>query len=175
MNQNVSIIQRTVIITALTVFFQLMHGGDIVIPAKIQVALINKIFNYSTALAEKENINILLTYNNNTRSLAQDITKAFASIERVNIDAVTEEQFDLRVNKYDVVYIMPEMDHLAPECHKLKKLTISCVPQLAKNGTVAIAVGLVNDLPRVFINIKSLETEGHSVSAKLLQIAEVYK
>lgn len=146
-----------------------------IIPIRIQVALFKNVFKYNIELSKKEVINILLVYNDKTNYRINEYVNAFSKLENVILDTINEDILSERINLYDVVYVLPDMNHISKVCKSKGVLTISCVPSYAESGEVAIAVGLQNDKPRVFINLKSLEDEGHHVSAKLLQVAEIFK
>ncbi|HPM02434.1 MAG TPA: hypothetical protein PK816_09800, partial [Candidatus Cloacimonadota bacterium] len=69
----------------------------------------------------------------------------------------------------------PKLASHATVCRKYNKLSVACVTMAVVNGDVTIGLGVVQDLPRLYVNISNLEREGHSLSPNILQIAKVYK
>ena len=143
------------------------------IPPKIQFALFDKVFQHDHILQNKQNIRIMMVYISKSTQLME--FEKYFNKNKYQLDLVHRDQVDEKIDEYDVIFILPELEESATPCSEKKKLSISFVPQYAQKGHVAIAIGLIDDTPRVFINLDRLEQEGHTVSASLLQIAEVYK
>lgn len=144
------------------------------IPTRIQVALFSKIFQYDSSLRSLSTIKLLIVYDSHSIRIKDDFVNTFqkASFE---VGFTTEDKLKNVINNYDVVYFMPDTKANAALCRQYKKLSIAGISQYAESGEVTIGLGLVQDTPRVFVNVTTLEEEGHSLSPQILQIAKVYK
>lgn len=144
------------------------------IPSRIQAALFQKIFHYVTAFETSPDYRLLIVYNPRTETQKDDLVAALSS-ERIQVFACDISRLSEYIDGADVVYFMPESEAGAEMCKKKGKLSVSGVPGHARNGIVSISLGLVNDQPRIFINLNSLQAEGHEVSVGLLKYAQVYR
>ncbi len=149
-------------------------GKSMEIPLRIQAALFYKIISHDPSLKDKEHVRLLIVYDNSTRKLKDECLIVFkkASFE---VGSTTPNKLAETLGDYDVVYFMPNLTSLASVCRENKKLSVAGVSKSTEKGEITIGLGLVQDLPRVYINLTTLEKEGHDLSPNILQIAKVYK
>ncbi len=166
---------KNYLLMILLLFYSLSLSSDnMVIPMRIQAALFAKIISHDNSLKDKDKVRLLVVYDNSTSKLKDECLNVFrkASFE---VGCSTVEKLSTNISNYDVIYFMPNLTYLASSYRDYKKLSIAGVSKSTEKGEITIGLGLVQDLPRVFINISTLEKEGHDLSPNILQIAKVYK
>ena len=90
------------------------------------------------------------------------------------VDAAEPYKLVSEISRYDVVYFMAGLEKYATLCSEKKKLSICGIPEYVAKGNISIALGIENDKPRIYLNIKLLQAEGKDVSAELLGISKVF-
>lgn len=144
------------------------------IPARIQVALFTKIFQYDNVLKNKQMIKLLIVYNDKSANLKDDIEQAFSNVS-VKTSSVSIDKLTHQDPTYDVIYFMPNINYGTEICRNNKILSISTNKKLVEKGDVTIGLALEQNMPRVLINLTTLSKEGHEMSSQILKIAKVYK
>ncbi len=142
-------------------------------PVLLQVATFVKVFKYDTELKDDGEISLLIIYNSRTRSIKDEMSQAFKDAG-VNVKAVQQGEIEQHIKDYDIVYMMPGTNRVSAICKKYKKLSITGITRYAEEGHASVALGLLNDKPRLFVNLDSLKQEGHTLSANLLKVVKVY-
>ncbi|HOD53083.1 MAG TPA: hypothetical protein PKJ08_01010 [Candidatus Cloacimonadota bacterium] len=155
-------------------FFLSLGGDNFLIPLRIQAAMFSKIASHDGVLKNKDRIRLLIVFDKSTEQLMKDCKKAFAPAF-YQVGESTLDKLSSVINEYDIIYFMPKLASHATVCRKYNKLSVACVTMAVVNGDVTIGLGVVQDLPRLYVNISNLEREGHSLSPNILQIAKVYK
>ena len=142
------------------------------VPENIQAALIPKVLKYNSNISEKKTIRILLVYDNISQKskdlIVQDLDSSF------DIKAIKLEELNTSITNTDIVYFMPGLQLAADICKEHKVLSISGISQYVENGNVSLAFGLLNNKPKIFINLTSMEQEGQTISSEILRISKVY-
>jgi hypothetical protein len=148
-------------------------GQTMPLPINIQAALMTKVLKFNSRLAERSLIRMLIVYNN-TSSSSKDalLSQLDKSIEA---KAILPEEIEENINVADVVYFMPGLEETSKVCKTNNVLTITGIVLYVEEGDISIALGIMNDKPKVFINITSLKSEEQNISSDLLRIAKVYK
>ena len=159
----------------ITVFIvKTCYASALPIPARIQAALFSKVFQYEHSLKSKESVRILIVYEERDYKVKDELVTAFL---RAGFDVEYSNAKDITkyISGFDVVYFMNGTYDLTHLCKENNVLSISSNPKIVQSGDISIGIGLVNDLPRIFINLTGIELEGFKVSSQLLKIAVVYK
>ena len=142
-------------------------------PVLLQVATFVKVFKYDATLKDKSSLKLLIVYSSGNKTVKDELLKAFRDAS-VQVNAATLDELDGLIHEYDVIYLMPGVQSASGLCKQHKKLSISGLGRYAQDGLASVALGLVNDKPRLFVNLESLQEEGHTLSAKLLQVVQVF-
>jgi hypothetical protein len=69
---------------------------------------------------------------------------------------------------------MQGLQQFASLCKNNKVLSVAGVSGYAEQGFVSIAFGIMNNNPKIYLNLTSLGKEGQSLSSEILRIATVY-
>jgi hypothetical protein len=161
------------IILFLTIFilFLALEAKDADIPPALQVGLFSRVFQYSPEL-EKEFITIQLVYSDADYAKCISLKNEFEDAGFIVIISNIKDEFKA---EGDVVYYFSKALQDIKSYVKPGVLTIAIDSEYAEDGKVSLALGLVNNLPRVYLNLDQLEREKITMSARLLQIAIVIK
>jgi hypothetical protein len=143
------------------------------VPENIQAALLPKVLKFNTTLSEKKTVRMLIVYDNNSRISKDEFLKELRSVFEVK--AISSNEIEQNITNTDLVYFMPGLQDKALICKKYKVLSVSGISQYVEDGQVSLAFGILNNKPKIYINIKSLEAEGQNLSSDILRIAKVYK
>ncbi|MBP7460373.1 MAG: hypothetical protein KBA26_03715 [Candidatus Delongbacteria bacterium] len=151
-----------------------MSAQEMPIPLRIQAATFSKMFKYDNSLQGKNPIRVLIVFDDKTKTVKKELESAFRS-SSIETSAVTSEMLEQTILNSDVVYFMPGMEDQAHLCKKYKKLSIAGIATYAVKGDVSITVGLENNYPRLMVNMTSLISEGHDLSAGLMKFVKLLK
>ena len=143
------------------------------VPINIQAALMSKVLKFNSKLAEKSSIKILIVYNADSKICKDEMVAEL--VKSMEVKAINPSELEASIKGYDVVYFMPGAQENWNLCKENKVLTISGISKYTEDGSVSIAFGLLNDKPKIFVNISSLKAEEQNLSSDLLRIAKVYK
>lgn len=144
------------------------------VPMNIQAALLSKVLKMDSKLSEKEQIKVLVVYNNKSNIMKEELSAELEG-KGFNVKSVLPGEVEQSAKNYDVVYFMPGLTDYSGACKANKVLTITCVSKNVENGQMSIAFDIQNDKPKIFVNVTSLKMEEQSLSSDLLRIAKVYK
>ena len=144
------------------------------LPINIQAALLTKVLKLNPKLAEKAEYKILIVYNNSSKVSKDELISELTS-KKMNVKAVLLYELEQNIKNCDVVYFMPGLQDKDGICKAYKVLSITGVSKYVEDGDVSVAFGLINDKPKIFINVTSLKMEEQNLSSDLLRIAKVYK
>lgn len=142
------------------------------VPENIQAALLPKILKFNPTLNHKQKIKILIVYDNSSQASKNELIKELS----VTMDAKAIRTPDLEKNitDFDLVYFMPGLQNLALMCKDKGVLSVAGISEYVENGQISLAFGVLNDKPKIFVNLTSLEKEGQSLSSEILRISKVY-
>ena len=144
------------------------------LPINIQAALLAKVLKLNPKLSDKPQIKVLIIYNNSSKMSKEELLSQLL-LKNMQAKAVLLSDLEENVKNFDVVYFMPGAQDKDGICKANKVLTITGVSKYVEDGEVSIAFGLLNDKPKIFINVTSLKQEEQNLSSDLLRIAKVYK
>jgi hypothetical protein len=142
-------------------------------PVNIQAALLTKVLKFNSHLAEKSLIHMLIVYNGTSKSSKDEL---LAQLDKsIEAKGISPEEIEQNIKNTDVVYFMPGLQEKSKICKANKVLTITGISKYVEEGDISIALGILNDKPKIFINVTSLKSEEQNLSSDLLRIAKVYK
>lgn len=168
---------RTMGAGALLLFLAtLTSANDMPVGAEQQGEIFTRVFSFDRTLAERDAIELLVVYDGTPTGLVGDVLSSF---QRAGIVASTASASDLpaRIHEASVVYFMPGVDAeaLSGLCADTKVLTISGMPALTEEGTVAVGVDWRDERPEVVVHLGRLKAEGHDISSELLRLSRVIR
>jgi hypothetical protein len=128
------------------------------VPIAVQARFFKKVFGYDKTVP-RDNISIVIVYGEASADIRNDIVEAFSSIG-IKANAVKAGQLSSLSNVH-VVYYAPGADLRAVKeyCRSNGVLSITGLPNLARNGDISIALDAINDAPKVIVNSERLKTE----------------
>lgn len=132
-----------------------------------------KIFKYVPQLRDLKTIRLLVVTPTISNMDTKDFIKAFEQTD-IKILTCTPTQFEKEIQNSDVIYFMPKTESYTDLCKKYKKLSITGIKKYTQEGRISLALSLVSDKPRLFVNIESLKSENFSISADILRLAQLY-
>jgi hypothetical protein len=144
------------------------------LPTTIQASLFIKVLKFNTKLSEKQQINVLIVYNNGTRREKEELLSELTQ-RKIKVKAIFLSGLEENIKNIDAVYFMPGLLDKNGICKANKVLTFTGVSKYVEDGNASIAFALLNDKPKILINITSLKNEDQNISSELLRIAKVYK
>jgi hypothetical protein len=135
-----------------------LPAQDMPVPIAVQARFFKKVFVYDKTVP-RENIAIAIVYSEASADVKDDIIEAFGSI---GIKAIGVKGGQLAsLSNVNVVYYAPGADLRAVKdyCRINGVLSITGLPNLARNGDISIALDVVNEAPKVIVNPDRLKTE----------------
>lgn len=151
---------------------ELSYSQNIIVPEKIQAALLPKVLRYSSSLSPKTKLRLIIVYDKSSQA-NKDLLIYYLS-SSVSVKAVYPNELEQNIGNCDVVYFMQGLQQLASLCKNNKVLSVSGISSYAEQGLVSIAFGILNNNPKIYLNLSSLGKEGQSLSSEILRIATVY-
>lgn len=144
------------------------------LPNNIQASLMSKVLRLNPKLAEKDQIKMLIVYSGSTKMSKEEL---LSEVQSKNIDAkaILLNELEQNIKTCDVVYFMPGVQDKTGICKTNKVLTLTGVAKYVEEGDVSIAFSVLNDKPKIIVNVTSLKMEEQNLSSDLLRIAKVYK
>ncbi len=116
---------------------------------------------------------MLIVYNGTSKSSKDEL---LAQLDKsIEAKGISPEEIEQNIKNTDVVYFMPGLQEKSKICKANKVLTITGISKYVEEGDISIALGILNDKPKIFINVTSLKSEEQNLSSDLLRIAKVYK
>ena len=141
------------------------------VPVELQAEIFKRIFSYDKTLSGRLEITVFVV---GEAVEKEKILQAFRSVG-VNSLPVSTESLSSQSSKPQAVYLLPGVEPAAVGrfCSDNRALSISGVPSLAGDGSVAVSIGTADNRPQIIVNMSRLKTEGHELSAQLLKLAKV--
>lgn len=143
------------------------------VPAKLQAAILQKVFAYDRALAGG-NARVLVVHPDGSPGQRDEIVRAFVDN---NVKVSSAKAGDLRkeIGGATVVYVLPGVDteSVGSLCAANKVLSVTGDLAMFESGAAAVAVGVEEGKPKIYVNLKRVRAEGHELSAELLKLAKV--
>jgi len=115
---------------------------------------------------------MLIVYDNFSQSSKNELIKELSVI--MDTKAVLTPDLERNIAEFDLVYFMPGLQNLASMCKENGVLSVAGISEYVENGQVSLAFGVLNDKPKIYVNLTSLEKEGQSLSSEILRISKVY-
>lgn len=148
------------------------------VPSAVQAVMFRKIVGYDSLLGVKkpEEVVVCVAYQAD-KADAEELAQAFRTAG-LKAAAIALAAVPRHIQKVDILYIFNAKDAemLKPLLAGVTLLTVSGDAKLATNGTVTVALGVAEDgKPKIFVNTRRMQAEGHALSASLLGLATVIK
>jgi hypothetical protein len=132
---------------------------DMPIPIPVQARFFRKVFAYNKSIP-KEGVKIVIVYGDASNDIKDEIVEAFESMG-MKASAVKSPQLATAGVGANVIYLAPggDLRTVKEFCKNNGILSISGLPNHARNGDVSISLDAVNDAPKVIVNPDRLKLE----------------
>lgn len=160
----------------LLVFFLVATSSfsqNLLVPENIQSALIVKVLKFNPKLSNIDRLKMLIVYDYDSQRSKNEFLRN--SNRELEIKAISSDDLEKYIATYHLVYFMPGTKIQTSLCRHYKVLSVTGIADLVENGQASLGFGLKNNKPIIFVNLSSLEKEGHSLSTDILRIAKIYK
>lgn len=143
--------------------------------------MFRRIFSYDKHLRNSDKIVVIVVCSSRDGSDVTAIVNAFREKglypAAVGVENLTGDLVATLSSESTVVYLMPGVDYAAvktfTERHRM--LSVSGLPSIVEAGHASVGMDLYEKKPRIVVNIPRLQTEGHELSAELLNIAKIIR
>jgi hypothetical protein len=137
-----------------------------------QAILFAKIFSYVITI-ESGNVQLLVVYDEQSE-IPYGMQQAFLT-EKIDADVKQVSTVSGDLSDYNVIYFADESAarKFNSKYRDIKALLISGEPDVVEDGNAAIGIYLLNEKPRIIINLKKIESTGQHVSAELMELAQL--
>ncbi len=142
------------------------------VPENIQAALLPKVLKFSPNISPNPKFRILIVYDNNSVISKDELFNELTG--SMDVKAILPDALEKNISNCDLVYFMPGIQMKSALCKTYKVLSVTGISQYVEQGQISLAFGLLNNKPKIFVNLSSLENEGQSLSSEILRIAKVY-
>jgi len=142
------------------------------VPENIQAALLPKVLKFNPNFAQKTKIRMLIVYDNDSQTSKEDLINGLGA--SIDAKAIHSNELEQNISNCDLVYFMPGIQDESAICKSHKILSVTGISQYVEKGQISIGFGILNNKPKIFISLSSLEKEGQSISSELLRIAKVF-
>jgi sorbitol-specific phosphotransferase system component IIA len=159
-----------VCIIAVVIAAQGLSAQDMPVPIPVQARFFKKVFGYDKSIP-KDGIKIVIVFGDATPAdVKDDIVDAFTSMG-MKASAAKGAQLATAGVGANVIYLAPGGDLRAVKefCKNNGVLSISGLPNQARNGDISIAMDAVNDAPKVVVNPDRLKIEKQD-AAELMRL-----
>ena len=154
---------------------------DMPVDGDSQGSMFRRIFSYDKHLRNSDKIVVIVVCASRESKEVTAIVEAFREKDLypapVNVENLTEDLVATLTAESTVIYIMPGVDYVAvntfTERHGM--LSVSGLPSIVEAGHASVGMDLYEKKPRIVVNIPRLQTEGHELSAELLNIARIIR
>ncbi len=151
------------------------------VEAKLQAAILAKVFVYDRTLVGREELKVVLVYAGTKKAdYLQELHSGFAD-SGIASETVTESELDSALEGASkdaaAAYISPGVDAevAAAICQEHGVLTITGLPRLVERGKVSVGIGVRAGRPSILVHLPHAVSEGHDLSADLLKLAKIYR
>lgn len=183
-------------ITLASIAFLLINGGEslsqqLSTPVSVHLPIMMKSLDYDRNLKNKNIIRIGIIYQENFRSsfktknqiinIAKELESKLSSnfqfeFEGININKSEDIRDFIKTGNYDVVYIAPlravNIENLANILRQNKILAITGIAEYVVHD-IPFTVDLVNDKPKIVIDLNNSKNSGADFNVSLLKLAKV--
>jgi hypothetical protein len=148
---------------------------DMPVPVDLQAALFKKIFEYDRTL-QNRGVVLVAVVGPADSPVSDEVVAAFGAAG-IRAERVDPSELEKRLPEVAVVYVTSGLDmkFMASLCERNGLLSISGVPDFVLRGDVAIGVGTKDQKPEILVHLRRVKTEGHDLSAGLLEVAKVIR
>ena len=144
---------------------------DMPVPPELQVAIFKKVFNYDKTIpggAPK----MLVVFTDASAAVKDQVVKAFKD-SGITVNAAKADQLAGALEGVNVLYLAPGVTGTKQVCQKNGILSITGVPSLVDSGEASVGLAVLDNRPKIVVNLGRLKVEGHDMSANLLQLAKI--
>lgn len=192
--RNSKTIMRVFGLTALLVVLwtTALCAQKMVVPVKLQLAILLKALTYDRNLKEKAGGEILMAvcYHQEQERSVEAKDQLLEAIKASPVDSIEDiplrftsvnmQKDDLAavITRYgvDVLYVTPlstaAVESITTVSREKKTTTVTGVPDFVKSG-VSVAIGIEGDKPQIIINLPAAKAEGADFSSQLLKLAKI--
>jgi hypothetical protein len=152
-----------------------LHGFDIV-PENMQSVLVLKIISFTKNFDVLIKSEITVGVFNNDEVLQHFIAASKRVSFKIRLIPVTDTSTSLE--KVNVIYIPKgtsptNIEALNKQAKKYGVLTVAGDPDVAIDRNMTLSFYVLNESPKILVNMKSAKDEGMSFSSKVLGLADV--
>ncbi|MFN8673376.1 MAG: YfiR/HmsC family protein [Candidatus Sericytochromatia bacterium] len=154
-----------------------IYASDNDVPLDIQVNILLKTISYCKNISDSK-ITIGIVFDPSSTKSVRDkdvITEKINLLKKEQNKTILTEHVNISnytKKKYDILYFTKGLNQ-----NKIKNKTTAISwgsdPEYVKQGLASLSVLNKNNRAKIFINMKSLEYEGHSISSQLLKLAQI--
>lgn len=148
---------------------------NIPVPENIQAALLSKVLQFNTNIAQKETIKMLVVYDDES-NLSKD--KFINGLEKfIEVKAVKPIELEQNIVNNNVVYFMSGLQDkkYTTLCKTHNTLSVTGAIEFVEKGEISLGFGLENNKPKILVNLTSLEKEEQAFSSEILRISKIFK
>lgn len=167
------------IVIAFTVIMMAIIGvppsmaQEILVPVKLHVVLLKKVFSLSKTLQGKK-ITVVIVYTDASSRVKDEVLSGFKAIG-IQATACLVSQMEQEAGDADVIYIAPGANAAQKFCEENGILSITGMPSLTESGRTSVSIGIVAGKPKVLVNTRRAKIEKQEFSAGLLKVAKIYQ
>jgi hypothetical protein len=142
----------------------------------LQVAILKQTFRYSKHLAQKDTIKIAIVYSKSGSDLKNKMVTEFQSKEEIIYQSlpVIESDLAVQIEKFDVIFLMPEIDAKLAHSLSVKQgvLSSTATESYLKAGYASVGVVIEGGKPQIMINRRSASIEKQEFIGEILSLAK---
>jgi hypothetical protein len=152
-----------------------VSSEEMPVPLDLQAALFKKIFDYDRTLQNRPEV-LVAVIGPDDSPVSEQVVAAFVAAG-IRAERIDPSDLEKRLLDVAVVYVTPGLDFgfLSSFCERNGVLSISGNPEFVLRGDVAIGVGAKEQKPEILVHLRRVKTEGHDLSAGLLEVARVIR
>jgi hypothetical protein len=144
---------------------------DMPVPVELQVAIFKKVFSYDKAI-QAGSPKMLVVFTDKSADVKDQIVKAFKD-SGMAVNATKADQLSGALGSINILYVAPGVSGIKNLCQKNGILSITGIPSMVESGEASVGLSVIENKPKIIVHLKQLKSEGHELSANLLQLAKV--
>lgn len=142
-------------------------------PAKIQVAILNKIFSFDKSLKGKD-ISIIAAFDDGTKADVDAVVTEFSKLG-FSVEAVPVAELGGKISSANVVYTASQASMVGELCAANGVLSTTGNGDFVEDGKISVGVTVAGGKPAILVNMNQSKAEGHTFAVTLLKLAKVIK